>query len=1243
MHDVAKPEFGGTARFTLVRRVGSGGMGVVYEAFDNDWRLRVALKTVTRLDPRFLYLFKQEFRSLSGITHPHLVQLYELIASDEHWFFTMEFVDGVPFLHHVWGREQKHSLPSSAYETATATVACDIAGPGGDGIAGLIVPTASGSDSPARMDVLRESMRQLAEGVSALHQAGKLHRDIKPSNLMVREGGHLILLDFGLVSDLGAGRVGDIAGTVTYMAPEQASGRPLTEAADWYSVGVTLYEALTGVAPFRGVPAAVMQAKRELPVCPPHEVVTGVPADLEELCLELLRPDAAARPSGNEILQRLGGRLTATAQTAIAPPILVGREPHLAALESAYAAAVGGRTVAVFVHGASGFGKSSLVDHFLERRARAGESVELRGRCYEQESVPYKAFDALIDSLSRHLSALAAGDLREILPQDLACLARLFPVMRRFERNVSGPAVAEGIDQFDLRRRAFTALRQLLHRLAERAPLILFIDDLQWGDIDSARLLNEILREASGSPLLVICSYRSEYAHSSACLAALSFGPSIDRRELPVGALDFDDARRLALAMLPGAPSTQHAESIARESKGSPYFVRELATSVHPATGGEVSLDSVLWNRVSGLPPASLKLLEVISVSGRPLLLADAVEVAGGVDDPSLLGLLRATRLIRGSGVGRGDQVEPYHDRIRETVVAHLEPPVLRGHHLRLAVTLARTPGTDPERLAVHYLGGGEERIAGRYFSTAAEQAAQALAFDRAAELCKQAIALTPLGEEERQQLEVSLADALANGGRGPMAAQQYLTAAAQATPAQRMTMNQRAAYHFCASGYVDEGRAAFRDVLGQVGLKLPRSRNAAFAAVIGNDLRLRFRGLKFRERLEAKAPPAELARADAAWDAAIGLSMVDIVAGAGFAKRAVLEALRTGEPYRIARSVSWEAAHRAGLGPAQERQALRWLDDASGLAARSGHPKAIAWAKLAAGVAYLQIGRWRSAVDTLDEAQRLLREYARDIAWEMATADTCLLFALNDVGNYAEMARRTPAILETGRERGNLFVVTNIGAWVMPQLRLAAGDPESARKLAAEASARWSQQGFHLQHLYTLIQRVSASIYEGKGERAVTEIDAEWKAAAGSLLFHAHLPRSFTIHVRARAYLRAAERSANPKPLVGRVLSDAKRLDKEQARWASAAAELLRAGAAQVRGDQDGALRHLRDAERGFVEGEMGHYLAATRYRLAALVGGDEGRAFRALADEWTRAQGIAEPDRFTALHAPGFVGFVF
>src|SRR5262249_3334915 len=179
-------------------------------------------------------------------------------------------------------------------------------------------------------------------GLSALHGFGKVHRDIKPSNILVSREARVVLLDFGVVWERGRDEhltdSQQVIGTASYMAPEQAASRIVGPAADWYSVGVVLYQALTGRLPFDGTPVEILLDKQRYEPPPPSAAVTGVPEDLDRLCVDLLRTDSRKRPSGEEVLRRLGG---AGQHTPVVPSdraqLFVGREKELAALGNAFA------------------------------------------------------------------------------------------------------------------------------------------------------------------------------------------------------------------------------------------------------------------------------------------------------------------------------------------------------------------------------------------------------------------------------------------------------------------------------------------------------------------------------------------------------------------------------------------------------------------------------------------------------------------------------------------------------------------------------------------------------------------------------------------------------------------------------------------------------------------------------------------------------------------------------------------
>jgi hypothetical protein len=430
-------DFRGNDRFLVQGQLGAGGYGVVYRALDRERNTPVALKTLRHVGAKALVRFKQEFRALADVSHPNLVTLYELSSHDDQWFFTMELVDGVNFLWYMRGDTYPdESSPTSALSSPTSSEHSDFFKQASDKIS-----TATGAPAGAmNLDRLRHALPQLAEGVLALHEAEKLHRDIKPSNVLVTREGRVVLLDFGLISELAPEHTHslDAVGTPAYMSPEQAAGLPLTEASDWYSVGSMLYQALTGCLPFSGPLLEVLRRKQESEPAPPRELAPGVPNDLDSLCQELLRLDPGKRPSGLEIRRRLRGVSVPGLAIDTALPVppgstpFVGREQHLEALRDAFRTMKGGRAVTVAVRGGSGMGKSALVRRFLEElKEKEGEAVVLSGRCYERESVPFKALDALVDALSRYLRHLPSAQAEALLPHDILALARVFPVLRQ--------------------------------------------------------------------------------------------------------------------------------------------------------------------------------------------------------------------------------------------------------------------------------------------------------------------------------------------------------------------------------------------------------------------------------------------------------------------------------------------------------------------------------------------------------------------------------------------------------------------------------------------------------------------------------------------------------------------------------------------------------------------------------------------------------------------------------------------
>lgn len=1246
----------GDGRYVVIRRLGAGGMGVVYEALDNERQDRIALKSLPRVEPDALARFKNEFRHLADITHPNLASLYELFSDGDQWFFTMELVYGVDFHDYVRvGRFESSPLVAISSESSPtmerSSEGIDGSAKGaGDTFAAASPDAAKIAVSPERGVRLRPALRQLVEAVAALHAAGKLHCDIKPSNVLVTPEGRVVLLDFGLATDLvqAKGREQETGGgTARYMSPEQAEGGPLTPASDWYAVGTLLFEALTDRMPFRGPTPEVLRAKRERDGPAPSTLAAGVPDDLDQLCQDLLKRSPEARPRGDQILERVGGSAEA-AFTPLLAESLVGRTGHLAQLRSALEAAERGSAVTVHVRGESGAGKSFLVQRFLASLEEDEQAVVLSGRCYEGESVPYKALDNVVDGLSNFLASVSDQEAALLMPRDIHALARVFPVLGRVPAVAGAPRRAGEVpDRLELRRRAFAAFRELLARIGDRRPLVLSIDDLHWGDADSAALLGDLLRPPDPPRLLLVAVYRSDNLETSPFLRSFLAARSestLAHREIVVESLEFEDALALARDLLAheGALDAALAERIATESRGVPYFVHELVRYLGGGDGrsrdveaaATLTLDSVLSRRLATLGHGSRQLLETIAVSAVPLTQRDACEAAGLRSEPRrALATLRAGHLVKTTGPSDRDLVETYHDRIRELVTDALTQDARRACHLRLAVTLEASERADPEALGVHLEGAGELERAGRYYAAAGQRASEALAFDRAARLLRRSLELHPLEGAAGAMLRAKLGDALANAGRGLDAAREYDRARGGLGASEAFELQTKAAYQYCISGHLDEGRAALRDLLGRVGLRMPRTRRGTIALLLGNRLRLKLRGIHHLRRDAREVPEEVLRRTDVTWTASAGLSMFDTVAGTAFQARNVLDALESGEPLRVVRALAWEAVVGANSGPRALPRALGLLGAARALAGETQEPYALGMCRLAGGVVEFLMGNWQAACPLLDEAEEIFRSRCTGVTWETNTANSFNMWALVHRGEFAAMSRRSAILLKEANERGDRSASTTMESFMVAHSHLMNDDPAAARGAVDGALARFAVQGYQLQHINALWMRSYIDFYDGAGREALERIEREWAGVKQSFLLRSLVIRSFFRYIKARAAL-----DAQPiTPALGHATERAaSQLDAEKVSWTAAFGLLLRAGLEMRRGNGEAAVERLAAAEAGLTAAGMAGFAASARRQRGELRGGSEGAALVEEADTWMRGQGIRNPAAMVRLHVP-------
>lgn len=805
--------------YRLVREIGRGGMGAVFEAVHLGRGHRVALKTLPAVSGDSLHRFKREFRALSHVTHPNLVGLRTLESDGSQWFLTLDLIDGCEFRAFVR--------------------------PGGR------------RDLPR----LRAAVAQLVTGVMALHARGVVHRDLKPGNVLVTPTGQVIILDFGLVAELGLAAsmaAGGVAGTPAYMAPEQAAGGDVGPPSDWYAVGVMLYEGLCGRRPFDGDPWRVMRDKRErdAPPLPTDPDTPADLADLSELCGKLLARDPADRPDPLAI----AGAVSVAAPTSVGPPgaadQLVGRESQRAELAEALATFRRTRSpVTVFVRGRSGEGKTRLAEAFLTPLRADPSLVVLSGRCYDRESVPFKALDTVVDALAAHLRG--RPDAAALLPDDIGILAELFPVLRRCEAVDRAPrGRLDALDQQQVRRRAFAALRDLLARIGAGTPLVWFIDDLQWGDADSAGAVFEVLRPPAAPPVLLLGSYRSDEADTSPFLtewaeqqrqAAVDFGD----RSVTVGPLPLDPATRLVANVVGRDDEVvrRRAVQFHAQTGGNPFLLTELAGCFDPDADAFHATDihGVLARKLAGLGADAGPLLEAVSVSGQAVELSEAAAAGGVAEAEAVLTRMRNLRLLRVVG----DKVDTYHDRIRYAVLDRLADGPKRAMHRRLAEVIERTAGglTDGEIAAVaggtdgdgrrealgrvydlsyHWDAAGVGERALAYALTAARQARGQYALDVAAQ--QYAVA-----ERNAADAPKAVRFAIARGrGEAVMMLGRYHEAGGHLEAAQAVAHTPYATADAVGLrgelasklGFIDDSVAHFEAALRVLGTRVPRSRS---------------------------------------------------------------------------------------------------------------------------------------------------------------------------------------------------------------------------------------------------------------------------------------------------------------------------------------------------------------------------------------------------------------------------------
>jgi hypothetical protein len=1189
-------------RFAAAHRIGEGAVGVVYEVWDGQRGERLALKTLHKANPSAIRGFKREFRAVASVSHENLVVLHELFFEDELWFFTMELVRGKPFL---------GTSPTPA--------------------------------TPLPTPMLRDRFVQLARGIEALHQVDVVHRDIKPQNVLVEAGGRVVLLDFGLVTAVSSpppsslrqadSHTRSFAGSPGYVAPELVFGEGLTFASDWYSFGCVLYEALTGLLPFEDGPEAILMRKLSHAPTPPSQLATGVPKDLEQLCLALLERQPELRPEAREVLDALG-ESGAISRPNVVPSsrrqtgVFVGRAAERHAIDAWSRSGARLRPRVTVLSGPSGIGKTTLAEAIIGRRP-AAETLVLRSRCLKQEVVPFNAWDSLIDELSGVLER--PDPSRTALRMDPA-LPRLFPVLGHLRETVNDAVTLAG-DPTEIRSDAARGLRDLFISLGAEQAVLLFIDDIHWADADSLRLLRELVSGVGAPPLEVLVTLRpgegdgrrieallAEPELASICRTfALAPLPRLESLELLDSLASLDEAAR---------------EAVLVEADGSPFLITELARDAGPlAAGAPLLLTELLAQRLAKLTPRARALFEVIGVLGRPLPLNVALDAAG-ITGHALeeLHRLRALGLIRWGGSENHEAVEAYHDRWRTALDAQLEPARRRECFETLAEAYVHRgrQREDAEVLAWCYRECGQPELAARHALAAAETARAAFAFERAANSYAIALELGSWQTEERIALLERLGDMANAAGRGARAGRAFSDAAALADGGRQIDWMRRAAQAFMSSGHQHESEQILRAVLRAVGHAAPTSRAGGLGLYLVERARLRLRGLERRPAKLDERQRREVEAADVA--AALWLNQSPLSSWT-YAMRELRWLLDGDDDRLLLRAVSRELVFAATeIHDTAWIGALTALGD--GLLSSVRDPLCIALYRIALALRTFLSGDWSLATLQARDVEQWLRTGCTGVHWELALVRRMYVAAIQIEGDMPAAEPLVRAWLEDAEQRddreGIVTHLLGLGYCHLSRDQVGEVHPLLARLRSLVGAEHSSSFNLDWMEAFTLC-------YEGAPAAALAAVLARvrrvHRSQNGRVLLYRVWSRSYESRVVSALACAEGGRARE------RWLRELRRLSQlllaENWPYATSEAKNIEATLAWFAGDTARAARALDESAR--ISTRTGARLFGAVARLAsARVRADAADGERACAA--LRALNVSDVERMARAHLPAF-----
>ncbi len=771
-------------RYQIGRLLGEGARKRVYLTHDTRLDRDVALAFIKTegLDEAGMLRVRREMQSMGRLgDHPHVVTVYDVGEEDSQPYIISQYMSG--------GSVEDLLGKGSGAQ-------------GGDG------QTAEGP-RPLPVDQAVRIAAQISGALQHAHAHGVIHRDLKPANVWLTADGTAKLGDFGLAVTRDRSRLtveGMMVGTVAYMPPEQALGKPADARSDLYALGAMLYEMVTGRPPFVGgdAVAVVSQHLHTAPVAPSWHN-PSVPQALEALIVRLLEKDAAKRPqdaatvgAALSAIVDSRARLTEHSSTAtheeprdrdpasqpstsspnpldrLERGIFVGREPEMQVLRAGVEHSLAGRGQLLLLVGEPGVGKTRTAQEVATYAQLRGMQV-LWGRCYEGGGAP--AYWPWTQALRAYVHERSPTDLLAEMGPGATDIAQILSVVRERLPDLPAPLRVEPDQE---RFRLFDSLTTFLKNAAARQPLLLVLDDLHWADATSLLLLQFLAREMADARLLVIGTLRGEEVQRAhplfGTLAELARTTVCQR--VALGGLSAADVGHYIERTAGRKPPDVLIEAVSHETEGNPFFVGEVVRllvsegRLDDAQTGSIGLPpgvrEVIGRRLDRLSAECNRMLTIAAVVGRDF----GLELLAPVSELSpervleLLDEAVAARVITEAPetIGRYSFA---HALFRQTLSSELSTTRRLRVHRQIGAALeglnAQRPNAYLSELAYHFAEAAPLGVADKavtYARRAAERATALFAYEDAVSHYERALraAENAGGQDQLQRCEILLA-----------------------------------------------------------------------------------------------------------------------------------------------------------------------------------------------------------------------------------------------------------------------------------------------------------------------------------------------------------------------------------------------------------------------------------------------------------------------------------------------------